>query len=112
MNGDFTRYAQCGTNTLEGVFLRLALFNADAGHAHAFVPHGIGAHGCVIGGGSLNHGGVLAFAENLDELLGVDVLCGQTRAHHVIGGVHQLNSGTGDVGVHLAVGGECGFAGC
>ena len=40
------------------------------------------------------------------------MLCGQTRAHHVIGGVHQLNGGTGDVGVHLAVGGECGFAGC
>ena len=40
------------------------------------------------------------------------MLCGQTRAHHVIGGVHQLNGGAGDVGVHLAVGGECGFAGC
>ena len=40
------------------------------------------------------------------------MLCGQARAHHVIGGVHQLNSGTGDVGVHLTVGGKGGFARC
>ena len=38
------------------------------------------------------------------------MLCGQTGTHHVIGGVHQLNSGTGDVGVHLTVGGEGGLA--
>ena len=112
MNSNFAGYAQRGANALEGVFLRLALFNADAGHAHALVPHGVGAHGRVLGGGALNNGCVLAFAENLDELLGVDVLCGQARAHHVIGGVHQLNSGTGDVGVHLTVGGEGRFARC
>ena len=112
VNGNFAGYAQCGANALEGVFLRLALFNTDAGHAHALIPHGVGANGCVLGGGALDDGGVLAFTENLNELLSIDVLRGQTRAHHVIGGVHQLNSGTGDVSVHLTVGGKGGFTRC
>ena len=111
LNRHLTRNAQGRANTLEGVVQRLALFNANTGHAHALIPHGVGAQGSILGVGALDDGGVLLLAEHLNEFLGVDMLGGQAGTHHVIGGVHQLNGGTRNVGVHLAVGGKGGLAG-